>query len=498
MIKSTIAALLLFIAYQPLIGQGESLFDDSFLHEIHFEKMDTLLINGEKTYQMVNMSIDGSNVDSVGIKDKGNISNNVPNKKLPFKIKTNKYVSGKKYDGIKEFTLHNNFQDPSLLREKLTYDFCKHLGLISLRTAFAKVYINGSYWGLYTIVEGKDELFKQRFDHRDADAIESLDFGDMCYISNNPDDYNYDLSGSPYYVLENGEATTAFQRFAVMIDKANNTAAADYLSEVSTYLNLQDFFTYQAANVYLMNFDSYLGFKGNQIYMYDTTAMIWQVIPWDFNASLNLWDDGNGTQYANAYPLYPTIITDGCIAENINTVPELKNYYLSAMCDLVYEYADTTSINNRIDFLKSQIQDAVYADWRKVYSNQDFEETTGYGRFNIDANEFEGLKTFFSERYELIKQSLMDEGYSCTPTSVSNNIGHVADIEIFPNPNTGYLNIKGDGPIQKLTVYDMRGRKLRQFSQPDSPLEIKDLKAGMYLISVLINHQITTTKIIVK
>ena len=85
------------------------------------------------------------------------------------------------YDGIKEFTLHMNFQDPTMLREKLTYDICEEMGLFSLRTAFAKVYINNVYWGLYTLVEGKDEMYKHQFGNRSSDAIESLDFGDMCY-----------------------------------------------------------------------------------------------------------------------------------------------------------------------------------------------------------------------------------------------------------------------------------------------------------------------------
>jgi len=68
----------IFIIY----GQGEDLFDDKFLHEIHFNKIDTSLLDGTKIYQMVDMFIDGHYVDSIGIKEKVNISGNVPNLKL--------------------------------------------------------------------------------------------------------------------------------------------------------------------------------------------------------------------------------------------------------------------------------------------------------------------------------------------------------------------------------------------------------------------------------
>ena len=209
-----------------------------------------------------------------------------------------------------------------------------------------RVYINDQYWGLYTVVEGKDEMFKHRFDHRDADAIESLDFGNMCFLGTDPDLYNEDKTGFPYYVLENGNEGTAFPLFADMIDKANNTSSDNYMDVVPNYLNLEDFIKYQAANVYLLNFDSYLKFYGNQIYMFDTTNQIWQVIPWDFNASLGLWGD----EAANNYPMIPPQISNGCIASKIKDVPELNLSYLDAMCELSQTICDTTAIFNRIDF----------------------------------------------------------------------------------------------------------------------------------------------------
>lgn len=169
---------------------GNNIFDDSFLHEIRFENADTANWIATKDYQMLDVIIDGNTVDSVGFKRKGNISQYPSTNKYGIKVKSNKYVRGKYYDGIKEFTLHMNYQDPTMMREKLTYDICDELGLFSLRTAFAKVYINNVYWGLYTIVEGKDEMYKHIFGDRSSNAIESLDFGSMCYIGNNVADYD--------------------------------------------------------------------------------------------------------------------------------------------------------------------------------------------------------------------------------------------------------------------------------------------------------------------
>jgi len=480
--------LLLFTYTLNAQVPGAALFDDAMLHEIHFNNADTTIFINSKSYQSVDMIVDGVTVSNIGFKKKGNISASHPNNKFPFKIKTNKYVSGQKYDDIKEFTLHNSYQDPTYMREKITYDICKDMGLHSLRTAYAKVYINGAYWGLYTLVEGKDQLYKLQFGNNDGDAIESLDFGNMCYIDQNQASYDYDLSGAPNYQLENGSATTAWPRFISMLDAANNTSDASYVSTVSQSLNLEDFFTYQALNVYLLNFDSYIGFKGNQIYYYDTLNTMWQVIPWDFNASLGLWDSNNHSP--TSYSILPNAITTGCIASKLQTVPALNNYYMDAMCLMNQSLLDTTTINNRIDQLKAQIQTAVYTDWRKMYSNTEFDNTLGYGYYNniLAGENIPALKTFFADRATVISQGLISEGYSCPTVSTQNILTEDASNNwlVYPNPSSdGSFTIEFDA-IDKYTIeiFNSLGQKIQEDTVDNTTSTNIQLDSGVYFISV--------------
>ena len=492
-----VLSLLLFTNLTIAFAQGENLFDDTILHTIHFNNVDTTLIDGSKLYQPVQMIFDNAMVDSIGLREKGNISNNVPHLKVPFKIKTNKYVSGREYDGIREFTLHNNFQDPSMMREKITYDICEQLGLFSLRTAYARVYIDGIYWGLYTIVEGKDEMYKQRFDNRDADAIESLDFGDMCFISNNPDDYNYAVAGLPYYQLDNGDEGRAFARFATMIDIANHTADPQYISTVSQHLNLSHFFTYQAINVYLMNMDSYIAFRGNQIYMYDDTTNIFQVIPWDFNASLGLWDTNNSSPAS--YPLIPTVISSGCIAGRLNTVPELEEYYLETMCTLT-EICAPAVINPVIDGWKTQISQAVYDDTRKTFTNQDFDQALETGYFQHNFENVPALKTFFAERFDVISQELAATNFICNATGITESETTPESYFLaqnFPNPFNATTQIsyrlKAGGHVT-LKLYDVTGAEYLQLvnkfqgaGEYKVELDASSLASGLYFYRLQIN-----------
>ncbi len=253
------------------------------------------------------------------------------------------------------------------------------MGLYGLRTAYAKVYMDNIYWGVYTIVEGKDEMYKHIFGNNDGDAMESTDYGDMCYYGANQSDYYYPAVGDRY-ILDNGDATTAWSRFITMLEKANNTPNANYNNVVSSYLNTEHFARYQALNVYLLNFDSYIGYIGNQLYYYDEVPNLWQVIPWDFNASFGLWNTNNYNP--TTYPILPSAITNGCIGSFISSNTTMNTYYMNTMCDLVTYHADTVNLNTRIETLKGQIKAEIYADWRKEFTNSDFNNhTTNYGYY---------------------------------------------------------------------------------------------------------------------
>ena len=62
-----------------LSAQGSNLFADNVLHEIRFTEVDTSFFIQSRDYQMVNMSIDGTSLNDIGFRKKGNISASHPN-----------------------------------------------------------------------------------------------------------------------------------------------------------------------------------------------------------------------------------------------------------------------------------------------------------------------------------------------------------------------------------------------------------------------------------
>ena len=159
--NNTLALLFLLSLCVTLNAQdnGDKLFDNSFLHEIRFEwttnsdLWDTL----STSYVMVKMTIDGLVIDSVGLRIKGFTSTASPQK--PLKIDLNEYISKQVYDGMEKFNLHNNYMDATLQRDGLAYELYRRAGLPSPRTAYAEVYVEGEFRGVYSISEQIDKDF---------------------------------------------------------------------------------------------------------------------------------------------------------------------------------------------------------------------------------------------------------------------------------------------------------------------------------------------------
>ena len=153
-------------------SNGTALYDDSFVHRIDitfqqtsfwdsltFYYNDAFNNGGDVKYMMAGVTIDGVEEDSIGFKQKGFYSNWGSGEALkkPFKISMSEYNDSKKYDGLKKINLSNGFEDPAIMRDVLAYKFMRDAGINAPRTAYTKLYLNGTYWGLYVMVEEVDK-----------------------------------------------------------------------------------------------------------------------------------------------------------------------------------------------------------------------------------------------------------------------------------------------------------------------------------------------------
>jgi hypothetical protein len=67
------------------------------------------------------------------------------------------------------------------------------------------------------------------------------------------------------------------------------------------------------------------------------------------------------------------------------------------------------------------------------------------------------------------------------------NESSLLQVELFPNPSSGSITLSGDvSEIKEATIYDLKGIAVKQLavSEINTEISLKELKSGMYLLSL--------------
>jgi spore coat protein CotH len=121
-------------------------------------QLDNLASTTEGYLLADSVRINGTMFDSVGVKYKGNSSYNANNNKNPLHINLDYVHSKADYQGYTNIKLQNGYQDPSMIREVLSYAVLEQF-MDCPKANFANVYINGSLRGLYSSAESINDKF---------------------------------------------------------------------------------------------------------------------------------------------------------------------------------------------------------------------------------------------------------------------------------------------------------------------------------------------------
>ena len=155
-----------FIAFSQLsLFSQNNFFSTDSIKEIrlHFYEsnwdniLDSLYILGYNERILADLIIDGVSYDSVGVRYKGFSSASIDRLKNPFNIKLDYIIEDQNHQGIDKIKLANGYQDPSFIREVLSYEIARKY-LPSPKANYLNLYINDTLWGLYTNVEAINKI----------------------------------------------------------------------------------------------------------------------------------------------------------------------------------------------------------------------------------------------------------------------------------------------------------------------------------------------------
>jgi spore coat protein CotH len=222
--------------------------------------------------------------------------------------------------GLKSVVLRNNAQDASMLRERLAMAFMNLMGIPAPRETHARLYINGAYAGLYSLVEAVDEPFLQRVFGQVNGYLYDYEWGFSWffeYLGADPAKYSPVLFKPETHVIDPAPWPLEWTFRAI-----NDTTDSWFENQVSQYVDLTGLMRYIAVENFLAEQDGLLGDWGvNNFYLYRfENSDQSQFIPWDRSQSFHSLE----------WPVFRNINTNVLAAKAL-AIPELRAVYLQTL-----------------------------------------------------------------------------------------------------------------------------------------------------------------------
>ncbi|AOY75500.1 CotH kinase family protein [Clostridium formicaceticum] len=342
--------------------------------------------------------------------------------------------------GSNRMNLNASYTDPSLMREKISMDMFKELGLPAPRAAYFNLYINNIYEGLYLHVERIDENLLSHFDLngkgtlvRDTFAA-NLQKEEMERASL----FGYDIGS-----IENQEALLRenfsyrgdpdWQSVIDLADWVYNTPAGeDFYIGFQERFYLEDFIDWLAIHVLIGDIDSFADDYWLYLDHEDPDAK-WRVIPWDkdltFGSTYRPQVYVDNDYFAYEYHLYRHSYRDNDMIMKFFQTPQLQEKLFSRMAYLMEEVFTLEYFQNKTASLREYIQDSLQippSDYAFILHGQNH-----HGELGRMDEHIETILDFIELRYQFIRRQMYPAGDEIHTATVDLMDARVGDVVYF-------------------------------------------------------------------
>ena len=402
-----------------------ALFDTSSVLEVNI-RMDEadwndMLANATaEEYYQCDVEIGGTTFYRVAIRPKGNtsltsIASDPTTDRYSFKLEFDHYVDGQTCFGLDKLILNNNYADATNMKEALIYDMYQYLGADASLYNYAKISVNGEYWGVYLALEAVEDSFLLRnygvqdgelykpdsmnigggkdFGDFNADDIDfgDLNLGDMTLPDRNAapaeqktaaagerpaDDFGFgggkggfSMSGGgadlnytddeldSYETIWDGEITdTTKADHKRVVTALKNISEGNALED---YMDVDNLLRYMAVHVFSVNEDSLSGMMAHNYYLYEAGGKL-NLIPWDYNLALGgMGRSNDATSVVN--DAIDNAFSGTSFFDTLMADEAYHSQYYAYLQQLVSEYIDGDGFDAFYTRVRSQIDALVDA-----------------------------------------------------------------------------------------------------------------------------------------
>ncbi len=461
-IVMVVMGLLPGIALGALVPSDHPLFDSELVHEIRltFDDPDfwnTLESNyASETYLTAEFEWEGYEFATVGVRFKGGSSyTSNPTMKKSFKIDFDVFEDDQNISGIYKINLNCNFNDPSFIREASAYEIAAGAGIPCPRTSFAALYINDTYWGLYTMVEQFDKHFiDERFgEGEDGNLWKGDDHGSLEFLGWDESSYYGN------YELKTNESTNDWSSLVELCYYLNNTPVSQLPDTLSSVMDVSTALTLMAVDNLVVNLDSYTGRCVNY-YLYcadrDDRFVFGE---WDMNESWGIYNSWgysiNNLSSLDAYWTNPNSGEGRGLADALWSIDAYKDVYEGKFLRILATDANPSILIPRMEEKRDLIRDWVYLEEapRSLFNSSQFDSAMdtnvpiGPGRYAP------ALGTFVEDRYDYLTSQLgtwdpvedliLNELMAGNDTTIADSYGEYDDWLEITNTGTAPISLSG-------------------------------------------------------
>lgn len=328
----------------------------------------------ENTYYPADVTWNGQTVRNVGIRSRGLGSRS--GTKPGLRVDMDRYADDQTFLGLKSFILDNLTQDASGVRETVTMRLFTRLGIPAPRETHTRLYVNGSYAGLYALVESVDKTMLGRVFGSIGDDTQNDGYlFEYNYVLGEPWRFSYlgsDLEPYEAYfdpkTHEDKSDSKKWGPIEELVRLVNDTSSALFEETINPRLDLTAFVRFVAAQNFVAENDGFLGYDGiNNFYFYRLEGSDQHVfIAWDDDNSFLQTDFALNTRH-----------DENVLMRRVMELPAYRALYyadLGEAADSSAEVADgasdgwlATEIRRQLDLIAS----AMAADTAKPYSNDE-------------------------------------------------------------------------------------------------------------------------------
>ena len=386
-------------------GYVTRLFDDSRVHVIDIQIADwgVFIEDAEQEeYVACTVEIDGEAFHNIGLRAKGNNSLRLTEEyglsRYSLKLEFDQFLDGGNYYGLDKFSLDASFQDNSYLKTYMVYDMMAFMGIPTPLCSYTWVTVNGEDWGLFLAIEEPEESFARRNFGNDYGKLYKPDYRSLNaenadvalqYIDDRPDSYPGLFENAKFKVSEADQKR--------MIEALKTLSTGENLE---TAVNVDEVLRYFTVQVFVMNWDSYLGHTGHNYFLYEENGIL-SILPWDYNLAFGTFSGGGSGDAASSAVNYPidtpvsgTTLEDRPLLGQLLANETYLDQYHAIFDEFISGYFESGHFEQVLEQAVSLISPYVEQDPSAFYSYEEFQ--TGV----------EALRTFCQLRAQSVRGQL--------------------------------------------------------------------------------------------